>query len=492
MKHRIIIIGSGLGGLACGRLLSKAGYDVVVLEQGRQPGGCLQSYRRGGFSFDTGMHYVGSLLPGESLHTAFQMLGLDDLPWQQLDSDGFDRICLDGEEYPLVNGFDRFAEQLSDRFPQDRAALRQLAEDLRKTETGLVERVMDCSIVGDKTIGQMSVNAYDTLSERLHDPRLLQVLGGSAMKMELRHDSFSWFAFLHSLSGYVPSAWRLRGDSGSIVRRLIDGIRRSGGEVACGKRVERLTERDGRLVEAVCSDGSTYEGDIFISDIHPAQTFALVQDSHVLRPIFKRRLQRLTNTTGMFTVSLVLKDGAIPYRNYNQYVYAPGTDVWRLTENNDPERGVIVSYRVPDNYMGMRGAQVSARQIDLLTPMSWQECSRWADLPVGHRGEDYLAWKQQKAEETVALAQTRVPGLRDAIEYCHTSTPLTWHNYTLAPDGSAFGIRKDNRSALMTMFSVMTPLANLYLTGQNVLLHGIEGVTMTALGTVEKIKKVKE
>ena len=58
MKYDVIIIGSGFGGLVCGHILSKAGKSVLLLERQAQPGGCIQSYRREGLTFDTGLHYV--------------------------------------------------------------------------------------------------------------------------------------------------------------------------------------------------------------------------------------------------------------------------------------------------------------------------------------------------------------------------------------------------------------------------------------------------
>ena len=47
----VIIIGSGLGGLECGVILARHGFKVIVLEQDRQIGGCLQTFvRKGSFS----------------------------------------------------------------------------------------------------------------------------------------------------------------------------------------------------------------------------------------------------------------------------------------------------------------------------------------------------------------------------------------------------------------------------------------------------------
>ena len=84
-----------------------------------------------------------------------------------------------------------------------------------------------------------------------------------------------------------------------------------------------------------------------------------------------------------------------------------------------------------------------------------------------------------------------VPGLNDMVERRYTSTPLTWRDYTLSPRGSAFGVRKDCRNPLMTMLSPKTPIPNLFLTGQSLALHGVEGVTKTAFNTLETIKQTK-
>jgi len=78
------------------------------------------------------------------------------------------------------------------------------------------------------------------------------------------------------------------------------------------------------------------------------------------------------------------------------------------------------------------------------------------------------------------------------VEKRYTSTPLTWRDYTLSPNGSAFGIRKDCRMPLLTMLSPKTPISNLILTGQSLILHGLEGVTMAALKTLEALKQSEQ
>lgn len=74
-KQRCVVIGSGLGGLSCGAVLSSNGYDVTVLEQQSQIGGCLQCFNRRGIKFETGMHFIGSADHGQVLDRLLRFFG---------------------------------------------------------------------------------------------------------------------------------------------------------------------------------------------------------------------------------------------------------------------------------------------------------------------------------------------------------------------------------------------------------------------------------
>jgi phytoene desaturase len=51
---RVLIVGAGLGGLACALHLAAAGRDVTVLEREQTPGGRVGRLSLGGYEFDTG------------------------------------------------------------------------------------------------------------------------------------------------------------------------------------------------------------------------------------------------------------------------------------------------------------------------------------------------------------------------------------------------------------------------------------------------------
>lgn len=458
----VLIIGSGLGGLECGALLAQKGLRTLVLEGSHQPGGCMQSFRRGGLHYDTGLHYVGGLAPGQTMHKAFGQLGLLDLPWERMD-EAFDRVIIAGRHFAFHQGYQAFVDGLAKDFPHQREALQSYVWRLQHV-----------------TEEDMEVNAYDYLSKTFSDEMLLNVVSAAAMKTELKRESLPLFNFAHTCSSYIESSWRLRGDGNLLVNKLIDTISKAGGEVRTDSRVVRLTETDGHISKAVCADGSTYEAGYFISDIHPAVLCQMLEDCPSVRKAFRQRMASAENTTGMFTAQLSIKPGALRYFAHNVFVYDK-PNVWTMTEENDPVKGVMVSARVPEDGSDM------LRQIDLLTPMPWQECKEWEDTKVGHRGEDYKAFCKQKTEQCLTLAEQYIPGLRDMVEHCYTSTPLTYRDYLGSPEGGAFGMRKDCRAPMLSFHSVSTPLPNLLLTGQSIILPGIEGVTMTAFETCSRI-----
>ena len=479
MKYDAVIIGSGLGGLECAHILSKAGMSVLLLERGTQAGGCLQSYRRLGLAFDTGFHYVGGLDEGQSLHSAFRHLGLLRLPWQRLDNH-FDRVTIGNQTFNFAQGYDAFVETLTAAFPAERDALNKYADMLKQCGEQQFDALNPQTGESSLLSRLFETSAYQYLTETFHDPLLINVLCGTSLKMELRKESLPLFTFAHGNGSFIESSWRLKGDGSLIVNSLVDGIRMHGGEIICNTEVRELVEKDGKLVHAVCSNGEIYEGTIFISNIHPAVTCNLVKQSSRMKKVYRSRITHLENTFGMFTVSLRIKPQTLRYFNWNQYIYKE-PDVWTFHLKNNPVSGVLVSCRIPED--GSKYVQ----QVDLLTPMNWSECEQWSHTEVGRRGEDYKAMKKRVADECFTLAERFIPGLRDRITGCYTSTPLTYRNYTLTPEGSAYGLRKDFRNPIITLLSPRTPIPNLLLTGQNLMLHGLHGVTMTALFTCAEV-----
>ena len=478
-KYDIVIIGSGLGGLQCASILGRKGYKVLVLERQTQPGGCMQSYHRHGEALDTGMHYVGGLGEGNCLHSTFKYLGLTELPWQQLDPSGFDRVTIGDRTFKYAQGHEAFVETLAREFPNERKGLEDYAHTMREVGNHLFDAIKPRDEVDFFTTSLFASSTYEYLHETFHDELLINALCGSSLKMELAKDTLPLYNFAQANNSFVQGSYRLKGDGNLIVNKLLDNIRSFGGELVCNAEVEELIEKDGKLVAARCKNGEIYEGDIFISNAHPAVTCDLVKESTKLKKVYRNRIARLENTYGMYTVSLILKPGQLKYFNWNQYIYKQ-SNVWDYYKEEGPVSGILISCRVPES-------GEDARILDVLTPLPWDRIERWENTRIGHRGEDYVALKERMADECIAMAERFIPGLHNMVEARYSTTPLTYRDYTLTPNGSAYGVRKDYHNPMMTLLSAKTPIPNLYLTGQSLTLHGLLGVTMTSLFTVAEI-----
>lgn len=473
MTKDIVIIGGGLGGLECGYILSKHGMKVTVLEAASTLGGCLQTFKRKGLTFDTGFHYVGGLGEGECLHPFFNYFGLTGLPWKKLDPDCFEKIVFSDASYCLASGYKAFEDRLCAYFPAEREGIRKMVSCYKEVSS----HISDNLYPGKENPANelLARGAGDFLNAISSNRRLRDVLCGSALKMELS-GTLPLYVFCEVNGSFIQSSWRLEGGGARIAEALAASIRGMGGEVRTGARVTSVIEDAGTATGVTLAGGETIPARTVISDIHPASLLALIPECRQVRRSFRSRISSLENTFGMFTANLVLKEGALPYENRNVFVHADGADLM----HPDPRKteSVMISY--------YPSGSDRARAIDLLSPMAWELVEGFGGKP-GQRGDGYQELKEKKLNECIALASKAIPALRDAIDYAYTSTPLTYLSYTGAPCGSAYGIRKDWHAPMTTMLSPRTPLENLYMTGQNLYLHGILGTTMTSVFTCSQI-----
>ena len=479
MEKSVIIIGSGLGGLECGYILAKKGFRVTILEQAAKPGGCLQSFKRGGCIFDTGLHYVGGLGEGQSLRPFFEYFGLMDLPWRQINPDCVDEIVIGNQSFSLASGHERFVERLAERFPAEKDNLREYASFLKKVGDDIFRIFEGDSVEMNDLLGR---SAYEYLRSTIKNPLLRQALSGAFMRMELR-ESLPLYVFAQINDSFIQSAWKLERGGDQIVRKLVDSITSMGGTVRTNAKVMSIKAVNGRVSEVEVNGLETLKADWVISDAHPAATLGLISDG--LRKVYKERISALDNTFGVFTANICLKSGVPDCPDGNIFIHREGVDLW----HSDPsvtESVMVHFYPEP---------QGSVAHLDLMSPMPFYRGDDESDFCLSSSGkaitsdsrDSYELTKWRKLKECLDLVRNRLPWLEGSIENAYTSTPLTYSRYTSTPQGSAFGVRHDWRTPLRTVLSPRTPLKNLLFTGQSLNLHGLLGVSMTSVLTCREI-----
>ena len=73
-KYDAIIIGSGMGSLTSAAILAKEGKKVLVLERHYTAGGFTHIFKRKGFEWDVGIHYIGEVQKNTSLKRCFYFM----------------------------------------------------------------------------------------------------------------------------------------------------------------------------------------------------------------------------------------------------------------------------------------------------------------------------------------------------------------------------------------------------------------------------------
>jgi all-trans-retinol 13,14-reductase len=139
----------------------------------------------------------------------------------------------------------------------------------------------------------------------------------------------------------------------------------------------------------------------------------------------------------------------------------------------------------PDSFLYMHlcssAGQPYAEAAILMTYMNYEEVESWAGTSIGHRGEAYEKFKQEKAGRLLDLLEKQAPGTKENIERYYTSSPLTYADYTGTEKGSMYGILHDCTDPVQTMVFPRTKIPNLFQTGQNIKSHGIIGVIIGSI-----------
>ena len=479
----VVIIGSGLGGLLCGAILGKNGYKVAVLEKNPQIGGCLQSYSRNGGLFDTGVHYIGGLDKGQTLYKIFSYLGLmERIRIKRFDSEGFDVIKFgdSDKEFVYAQSYEKFIDTLSQSFPDEREGIENYCQSIKE----LCDRFPLYNLRNGDFMDKMDLldmNARETINSFVKDPLLQNVLAGNNCLYAGSGEKSPFYIHALILNSYIESAWRCEGGGSQIATALADVITETGGKVIRKAEVTRILVNEGVATKVITKDGREFSGKQFISDLHPAVTIALTQ-TDVFRKAYVNRITHLENTVSVFILNVVFKDSVFPFINKNVYYYSKSENVWNGTEYDEDNW--------PENYalFVTEGKNGFAHSASVMCYMKYSEFEQWADtantvFQPDDRGPGYNELKEEKASKIFELIENQYPGFRSAVESYHTLSPLTYRDYTGTPQGSLYGIQRDCSEPLKTFVPARTKIPNLLLTGQNLNLHGVMGVSVSSIIT---------
>lgn len=486
-KFDFIIIGSGIGGLTSSVILARHGYKVLVLEKNHQIGGALQVFSRDKCVFDTGVHYIGGMDKGENLYRLFKYLDIyDGLSMRSLDREAFDVFRFpDGSTYSHGQGYDNFINGLISSFPEEAEAIRTFCTKLQEICDFFPMYNIEDHVTNSyfENPGILAIGAWDYVCSITENDRLRKVLLGSGPLYAGEVRSTPLYVVALIMNSYIKGSYRFVDGGSQIAKQLVKRLREHGGSVLKHKEVTGANyDESGALISVNCSDGTSYEATNFISNMHPSLTIDIF-GKHKFRPAYRDRIQKLENTVSSFMVYFSLHENSFPYFNQNFYDYYTD-DIWNTVDYDVETWPQMLYHCTPASSK----SEEYAESICVMCYMSMEEVRQWEHTfntitNPEERGEAYRKFKEEKEELVIRRMEGRYPEIRKAIRNVYSSTPLTYKDYIGTPDGSLYGIMKDYRNPVSTIVNTKTRIPNLYLTGQNIVFHGILGATIGAFVT---------
>lgn len=497
-KYDVVVIGSGLGGMVCATILAKEGRRVCVLEKNEQIGGSLQTFKREGVTFDTGVHYIGGLAPGNNLYKIFNYLGImSRLETIHMNQEGFDTILFkeDSNEYGYSMGYEKFKSGLLSKFPDEEEAIEKYCADMKRVCDSVPLYNLQAGEPHDMFSFTTSAKQY---FEQLTCNKKLQNVLAATNLLYAGTDKTPLYVHALVVNSYIESAYKIKNGGDQIVKLMARVIKENGGVVLRKHEVKSIDVENGIAQSVTLANGGKFFGDTFISNIHPAKTLELT-DTNAIRPAYRNRINSLENSVSTFVLYAILKPGTMKFSNRNYY-YFQDEDVWDSANHNHENWPLMYAMfeEVPEKQNEYTEA------FTVMTYMRFDEVSKWENtfhttLEENERHVEYQEFKKLKAERLLDIMALKFPNIRECIQSYYTSSPLSYRDYMGTSDGSMYGITKNYTYPMKTMISAKTKVPNLLLTGQNLNLHGVMGVTESAivtcsalLGMEYLLNKIKE
>lgn len=461
---KIIIIGSGIGGLTAGNLLAKKGYQVTIFESHNTPGGYTAGFWRKGFYFESG---TLSFESSNMIFKAMRELGVFDKiefvkqqsRWVSADFDG------------APETFDDFKNIFYSAYPDEKQKLDKYFKEVDK-----MVRAFQPFMAEKKRL-------FDTISSGFNIFQIYRKYGNmrigdftdrffprdTVLNRFFRNigypDMAAWI-----LGGAVVTLfydyWTVKNGMQSWADALAEQFRNAGGELKLNAPVDKILIKDGKATGVFCDD-KTHEADYVISACDYKKTFLKLLDSPSSIPSnLLEKIKTNAVSEGFFTVYLGLNlfhDRLQSYLKIPHVMYfddQPGLDIHNSNDENYFDKCSITLYSPSLMNPSLAPTGKSSLMLQAVTPYRWM--NNWG---AGDR-QQYRQLKEKAKNAMLKKAAAIISDLKDMIEFEDAATPLTYERYTQNTDGATSAWSWNPNNKFYKKFGRMyveTPIQNLLI-----------------------------
>lgn len=467
-----IVVGAGVSGMTAAILLAREGKRVAVVESFRKPAPTVRGFRRKGMHFDTGVHYVGGIEPGQVLHSYFTHLGIAPLiTTTAYHADGFDILVQEttDREYMIPNGYETLTASLCEQFPEEEKAIRAYVRQIRKTFDASPFLNFAQSFSLDNFLHDDTVTLKNYLDCITGNETLKTLLSYQCLLYGVPPSNALFATHALVAGSYCQSAHSIDGGGLALAKAYEQRLDELGVTLFCGSDVESiLFSAAGSILGVELENGTRLHSASCVWTAQPSAMAEAVPDG-VLRPAYRRRLAALKGTTSgcmLFGVS----DIPVPELDRRcRYLWPGGSFEAKLEGDPRAHDNVVYLSSCPDRLSGKTA-------VTAIFPGTMAPFSRWEQSTYGKRPTEYVNHKEELAAELIQSVQRRCPSLKQ-VDFMECATPLTLRDYCSTPGGSLYGLKHSNDQYNP---APVTKVDGLYLAGQGIVAPGILGAVVSA------------
>lgn len=467
MSKKIIIIGSGFGGLAAAVRLAARGHQVEIFEKRDKLGGRAYVYDINGFKFDGGPTVITAPFMFDDIFAAAGRRREDYIEF--VPCDPFYRIFdHTGRAFNYNNNSEFIYGEIDRWNPADKEGYRRFLDTTKPIfEKGFVEladkpflHLTDMLKIAPDLIRLQSYKSvYQYVSQFVKDDFLRQVfsfhpllVGGNPF------DTTSIYAMIH----YLEREWGVyyaMGGTGAIVNALGKLFEELGGKVHLNAEVAEILV-DGRKALGIrMQDGTVHKADSVVSNADVAWTYTKMIPSKARKVNSDRRFKNMRYSMSLFVIYFGTK------RRYNDCGLA--------------HHNIILSKRYKDLLDDIFSHKILADDFSLYLHMpTITDPSMAPDgmesfyvlSPVPHLGAKDIDWNTMapiyKERILAFLEENYLPGLRENIVAEHYIDPLHFQTTLNSYQGAAFSVEPVlTQSAWFRPHNRSEDFDNLYFVG---------------------------
>ncbi|MCB1146303.1 MAG: NAD(P)/FAD-dependent oxidoreductase [Leptospiraceae bacterium] len=490
----IIFIGSGIGTLCAASLIAQSSNQkILILEQHFKPGGFTHTFKRKQkYLWDVGVHYIGDLDENSMTRKIFDVISDRQLKWNRM-PEGFDKFVYPDFSFTQFSAEEKFKQDLIQKFPAERKSIIKYFSDISRITNFQGRRFAAHSgpwfvkpFANLTTLlnpRELAMTTKQYLDENFTDYKLKALLTSQWGDYGLPPSKSSFIMSSLVVHHYLNGAWYPQGSAQNIYESISKVFEKNDVEVKLSHKVDQILVKDKRAVGVTGSHTNTgerfeYYADKIVSNTGAENTFLKLLPPDISSK-FKDRFS-IFQSDNATSVSLYLGLKSSPaelglkgenwwiFQGYDHDLAYQKKDAWPT------EKPPLIYLSLPS----LKDNQNDHHTAEIISFSSFERFAKWKEQPWKKRDQDYQTLKEKMTKSLISIVEEKIPGFREIIEYSELSTPLSNLYFGNQPRGGIYGtiaiperFNKNNSD----IFSVTTPIKNLYQTGADAATAGIAG-----------------